>query len=390
MAHMLAPDIKYGGSLCDSVFASPALLNHDKGAQLLVSILHTCACMRPSSSDASCAESICRALAAAATATTAASLEGAGERDLGGGGISVRRAQMALVCLLWHALKRGFVALIHPWLPRMVEAAVDMTASAGHDGADKYAQQMLATLPDLLVHCASKKGGALAMGEVLMTATRIAMTSEDWQQRHAAAVLLRDLALSCRLAGASCEAAQEAGPGEEAPAGSGAQGLPGMRAQEWARHATRAADVLCEMLNDVIGAVQQTATVSLAVILRCEAPLQQARRLRELAADLSSSSSSFSSFSSSSSSSVLELSAHALAHATHLPLALRWALAQASRRLGAAPQSVALLAMRHVRALILEVAVFKERYARALGMDCADSDSDALLADTAADLSYIS
>ena len=74
----------------------------------------------------------------------------------------------------------------------------------------------------------------------------------------------------------------------------------------------------------------------------------------------------------------------------HLPLALRWALAQASRRLGAAPQSVALLAMRHVRALILEVAVFKERYARALGMDCADSDSDALLADTAADLSYIS
>ena len=88
-------------------------------------------------------------------------------------------------------------------------------------------------------------------GEVLMTATRIAMTSEDWQQRHAAAVLLRDLALSCRLAGASCEAAQEAGPGEEAPAGSGAQGLPGMRAQEWARHATRAADVLCEMLNDV-------------------------------------------------------------------------------------------------------------------------------------------
>ena len=201
---MLAPDVTYGGSLCESVFASPALVNHDKGAQLLVSLLRTSTCMCPPFSNASQADSICRALAAAATTPTAGSLEGAGDRNHGGG-VSVRSAQMALVCLLWHAMERGLVALIHPWLPSMVEAAIDLTASSAHahDGADKYAQQVLAALPDLLVHSAGKKGGALAMGEALDTATRIAMTSEDWQQRHAAAVLLRDVALSCRLAGPS-------------------------------------------------------------------------------------------------------------------------------------------------------------------------------------------
>jgi len=48
------------------------------------------------------------------------------------------------VCLLWHALKCRQVSLVVPWLQSMVEAAVDMTASAATDGADQFAQQVLA------------------------------------------------------------------------------------------------------------------------------------------------------------------------------------------------------------------------------------------------------
>ena len=94
-----------------------------------------------------------------------------------------------------------------------------------------------------------------------------------------------------------------------------------MSAREWGRLASSAVDVLRAMLSDVMAAVQQTATVSLAATLRCEAPHVQARQHRALVADLSSSS--------SSSSSVLDLSAYALAHATHLPLSLRSAIEQA-------------------------------------------------------------
>jgi hypothetical protein len=141
------------------------------------------------------------------------------------------------------------------------------------------------------------------------------------------------------------------------------------------------------MLSDVMAAVQQTATVSLAATLRCEAPHVQARQHRALVADLSSSS--------SSSSSVLDLSAYALAHATHLPLSLRSAIEQAGggELLDAAPQNVARRAMRHVRALILQASAIKEFYPYAREEDLewsADDDHDTLLSNATPDVFYIS
>lgn len=160
-----------------------------------------------------------------------------------------------------------------------------------------------------------------------------------------------------------------------------------MSAREWDRLASSAVDVLRAMLSDVIGAVQQTATVSLAATLRCEAPHVQARQHRALSADLSSSS--------SSSSSLLDLSAYALAHATHLPLSLRSAIEQAGGGglLDAASQNVARHAMRHVRALILQSSAIKEFYSYAREEDMewsADDDHDTLLSDATPDVFYIS
>jgi len=160
-----------------------------------------------------------------------------------------------------------------------------------------------------------------------------------------------------------------------------------MSAREWGRLASSAVDVLRAMLSDVMAAVQQTATVSLAATLRCEAPHVQARQHRALVADLSSSS--------SSSSSVLDLSAYALAHATHLPLSLRSAIEQAGggELLDAAPQNVARRAMRHVRALILQASAIKEFYPYAREEDLewsADDDHDTLLSNATPDVFYIS
>ena len=45
---------------------------------------------------------------------------------------------------IYQAGKCRQVSLVVPWLQSMVEAAVDMTASAASDGADHYAQQVLA------------------------------------------------------------------------------------------------------------------------------------------------------------------------------------------------------------------------------------------------------
>jgi len=165
-----------------------------------------------------------------------------------------------------------------------------------------------------------------------------------------------------------------------------AQEATGMSAREWGRLASSAVEVLRAMLSDVMGAVQQTATVSLAATLRCEAPHVQARQLCALGAVLSSSSSS---------SSVLELSAYALAHATHLPLSLRSAIEQAGGGglLDAAPQNAARQAMRHVRALILQSSAIKELYAYAREEDMewsADDDQDTLLSNATPDVFYIS
>ena len=316
-----------------------------------------------------------RAAAADVCATLAAGVEG-----------TPGATALSLVCVLSRAIGAGDAGVVRPWLAQMVSAALLVAAGEEEErAAAEYSRRALAAAARVL-----QDAGAKAV--VAAVAARLAVEDEmeNVGVRVVACELLRDVALSCICfahQGGACARDAAAAPlaggvrREEASVGGGGGAAVDVAAMARVRSAAEAA--LRGLMTDAVVAVRETATVSLACLLRAHGPPQLASVAHDQALGASREGGG---------GQVWDVAAHVLAGPTRLPLSLRKAVEAIYGCMQGHTDAVVSHALWHARDLVREAAELRLLYSAGSdsGREREEETSDALLAHSTGELSYIS
>ena len=292
---------------------------------------------------------------------------------------------LSLVCVLSRAMGAGDAGVVRPWLAQMVSAALVVAAGEEEGAAAEYSRRALAAAARVLQDAGAKS-------VVAAVAARLAVEDEmeNVGVRVVACELLRDVALCCICfahQGGDCageDAAARLAGGvrlEEASVGGGGGTTVDVAAMARVRSAAEAA--LRGLMTDAVVAVRETATVSLACLLRAHGPPQLASVAHDQALGASREGGG---------GQVWDVAAHVLAGPTRLPLSLRKAVEAIYGCMQGHTDAVVSHALWHARDLVREAAELRLLYSAGSdsGREREEETSDALLAHSTGELSYVS